>query len=69
MSLSEKIPSSRFSGLFLKNSNPEYDEFADAAADKQQKAMEKIPKETTKEGYDKEHAYIGCFECGNGGFE
>ena len=48
MSLSENIPSSRFSGLFLQQGNPEYAEYADAASAKQQAAMAKHQKKEQK---------------------
>ena len=66
MSLSEKIPSSRFSGLFLKNSNPEYDEFADAAAARQQKAMEKYQKKQQKKGMIKSMLISAVLSAGMG---
>ena len=69
MKLAEKIPSSRFSGLFLQNSNPEYDEYADAAVEKQQAAMAKHQKKEQKKGYDPEHDNIRCNGSRNGGFK
>jgi hypothetical protein len=66
MKLSEKIPSSRFSGLFLKNSNPEYDEFADAAAARQQKAMEKYQKKQQKKGMIKSMLISAVLSAGMG---
>jgi hypothetical protein len=66
MSLSEKIPSSRFSGLFLQQSNPEYDEFADAAAEKQQKAMEKYQKKQQKKGMIKSMLISAVLSAGMG---
>jgi TP901 family phage tail tape measure protein len=66
MSLSENIPSSRFSGLFLKNSNPEYDEYADAASAKQQKAMEKYQKKQQKKGMIKSMLMSAVLSAGMG---
>jgi hypothetical protein len=44
MKLSEKLPSSRMSGLFLQQGNPEYAEIADKAQERMQKAQEKHAK-------------------------
>ena len=48
MKLSEGIPSSRFSGLFLQRGNPEYDEIAGKAQERMQKAQEKYQKKQQK---------------------
>ena len=66
MSLSEKIPSSRFSGLFLKEGNPEYGEFADAAVEKQQKAMEKYQKKQQKKAMIKSTLISAVMAAGMG---
>ena len=66
MKLAEKIPSSRFSGLFLQNSNPEYDEYADAAVEKQQKAMEKHQKKEQKKAMILSTIISGVMAAGMG---
>jgi len=66
MKLAEKIPSSRFSGLFLQNSNPEYDEYADAAVEKQQKAMAKHQKKEQKKAMILSTIISGVMAAGMG---
>jgi len=66
MSLSEKIPSSRFSGLFLQRGNPEYAEYADAASAKQQAAMAKHQKKEQKKAMILSTIISGVMAAGAG---
>jgi len=66
MKLAEKIPSSRFSGLFLQQGNPEYAEYADAASAKQQAAMAKHQKKEQKKAMILSTIISGVMAAGAG---
>ena len=66
MKLAEKIPSSRFSGLFLQQGNPEYAEYADAASAKQQAAMAKHQKKEQRKAMILSTIVSGVMAAGMG---
>ena len=66
MALSEKLPSSRMSGLFLQQGNPEYNEIADKAQERMQKAQEKHAKKEQKKAMILSTIISGVMAAGAG---
>jgi TP901 family phage tail tape measure protein len=66
MALSEKLPSSRMSGLFLQQGNPEYNEIADKAQERMQKAQEKHAKKEQRKAMILSTIISGVMAAGMG---